>query len=68
MTQKTARVESVIELKKVLCSAKHYGWRYILTGDESWFYFIINPDSEPPAQSMLKYLSRFTSALTVGMK
>jgi hypothetical protein len=33
--QKAARVESAIELKKVLCSAKHCGWRYILTGDES---------------------------------
>jgi hypothetical protein len=44
LAQKAARVESVIELEKVLCSAKHYGWRSILTGDESWFYFTINPD------------------------
>jgi hypothetical protein len=42
--QNAARVESAIELKKVLCSAKHDGWRYILRGDESWFYFTINPD------------------------
>jgi hypothetical protein len=42
-TQKAARVESTIELKKVLCAAKHYDWRYILTDDESWFYFPINP-------------------------
>jgi hypothetical protein len=44
LAQKAARVESAIELKKMLCSAKHYGRRYILTGDESWFYFTINPD------------------------
>jgi hypothetical protein len=44
LAQKAARVESAIELKKVLCSAKHHGWRYIVTGDESWFYFTINPD------------------------
>jgi hypothetical protein len=31
LAQKAARVESAIELKKVLCSAKHYGSRYILT-------------------------------------
>jgi hypothetical protein len=41
LAQKAVRVESAIELKKVVCSAKHYAWRYILTGDESWFYFII---------------------------
>jgi hypothetical protein len=44
LAQKAARVKSAIELKKVLCSAKRYGWRYILTSDESWFYFTINPD------------------------
>jgi hypothetical protein len=44
LVQKAARVESAIKLKKVLCSAKHYGWRYILKGDESWFYFTINLD------------------------
>jgi histone-lysine N-methyltransferase SETMAR len=42
--QKAARVESAIELKKVLCRAKHDGWRYFLTGDESWFYFDNYPD------------------------
>jgi histone-lysine N-methyltransferase SETMAR len=42
--QKVARVESAIQLKKILLSAKHRGWRYILTGDESWFYFTINYD------------------------
>jgi hypothetical protein len=44
LAQKAARVKSAIELKKVLCSAKRYGWRCILTGDDSWFYFTINPD------------------------
>jgi histone-lysine N-methyltransferase SETMAR len=44
MAQKAARVESAIALKKVLCSAKHQSWRYILTGDESWFYFSNDPD------------------------
>jgi histone-lysine N-methyltransferase SETMAR len=44
MAQKAARVESAIALKKVICSAKHQGWRYILIGDESWFYFSNNPD------------------------
>jgi hypothetical protein len=42
--QKVARVESPIHLKKILLSAKHRGWHYILTGDESWFYFTINHD------------------------
>jgi hypothetical protein len=42
--QKRTRVEPAIEWKKVLCSAKQYGWRYILTDDESWLYFTINPD------------------------
>jgi hypothetical protein len=44
LAQKAARVESAIELKKVFCSAKHYGWRYILAGYESRFYSIIDPD------------------------
>jgi hypothetical protein len=44
LAQNAAPVESAIELKKMLCSAKHYGWRDILTGDELWFYFTINPD------------------------
>jgi hypothetical protein len=44
LVPKAAQVESAIELKKRLCSAKHYGWRYIITGDESWFYFTVNPD------------------------
>jgi hypothetical protein len=44
LAQKAARVESAIELKKVLCSAKHSRWRYILTSDESWFGLTINPD------------------------
>jgi hypothetical protein len=35
LAQKAARVESAIELKKVLCWRKHYGWRYIPTSDES---------------------------------
>jgi hypothetical protein len=43
VAQKAARVELAIELKKVLCSAKQDGWRYILAGDESWFCFTINP-------------------------
>jgi hypothetical protein len=42
--QKVARVESAIHLKKILLSAKHRGWRYIPTGDESLFYFTINHD------------------------
>jgi hypothetical protein len=42
--QKVARVESAIHLKKILLSAKYRGWRYILTGEESWFYFTINHD------------------------
>jgi hypothetical protein len=25
-------------------SAKHGGWRYILKGDESWFYFTVSQD------------------------
>jgi hypothetical protein len=37
--QKATRIESAIELEKVLCRAKHHGWRYFLTCDESWFYF-----------------------------
>jgi hypothetical protein len=44
LAEKAARVELAIEFKKALCSVKHHGWRYILTGDESWFYFTINPD------------------------
>jgi hypothetical protein len=44
MAQKAAQIESATKLTKVLCSAKDYGWRYILTGDESWPYFTINPD------------------------
>jgi hypothetical protein len=42
LAQKAARIESAIELMKVFCSVKHYGWRCILTGNESWFYFTIN--------------------------
>jgi hypothetical protein len=42
--EKATRVQIAIELKKVLLSAKHRGWRYILTGNESWFYFNINHD------------------------
>jgi hypothetical protein len=44
LAQKADRVEAAIELKKVLCSGKHCDWRYILMGDELWFYFTTNPD------------------------
>jgi hypothetical protein len=44
LAQKAARVESAVQLKKVICPAKHYDWRYSLVGDEPWFYFTINPD------------------------
>jgi hypothetical protein len=44
MAQKVARVESAVALKNVICSAKHQGWRYILTSDKSWFYFSNNPN------------------------
>jgi hypothetical protein len=44
LAQKAARVESALEVKKVRCSAKYYGWHYIPTGHESWFYFTISPN------------------------
>jgi hypothetical protein len=44
LAQKATPVKSAIELKKMLCLVKHYGWLYSLTGDEPWFHFTINPD------------------------
>jgi hypothetical protein len=40
--QKQKRVEYSIKFKHILKQAKHRGWRYILTGDESWFYLTID--------------------------
>jgi hypothetical protein len=44
-SQKVERVQQSIELKSVLESAKRRGWRYFLTGDESWFY--LRTDHDP---------------------
>jgi hypothetical protein len=40
--QRNERVQHSINLKKIFKSARHRRWRYVLTGDESWFYFTIN--------------------------
>jgi histone-lysine N-methyltransferase SETMAR len=45
VSQKATRVEMAIRLKNVIASAKHRGWRYFLTGDESWFYFSIDQEN-----------------------
>jgi hypothetical protein len=41
---KAEQVGMVIELQQVLQSAKHRVWRYLLTGDESRFYYTIDHD------------------------
>jgi histone-lysine N-methyltransferase SETMAR len=70
-TQKATRVETAIDLKKVLMSAKHRGWRYILTGDESWFYFNIDhdriwiPETEPPPTRVRQTVSSLKRMLTI---
>jgi histone-lysine N-methyltransferase SETMAR len=38
-SEKASRVDMAIQLKKSIETAKHQGWRFFLTGDESWFYF-----------------------------
>jgi hypothetical protein len=40
--QKNKRVECSMDLERTLNLAKHRGWRYFLTSDESWFYFTID--------------------------
>jgi hypothetical protein len=35
------RVQHLINLKKILKSVRHRGWRYFFTGDRSWFYLTI---------------------------
>lgn len=42
--QKEERVSISKELLKILRSAKHRGWKYFVTGDESWFYFSYDHD------------------------
>jgi hypothetical protein len=42
--QNAERVARATAMKQVLQSAKHRGWRYFLTGDESWFYFASDHD------------------------
>jgi hypothetical protein len=52
--QNQARVEMSHDLIQVLRSAKHYAWTYIITLDETWFYFSNHfdrnwlPHDEPP--------------------
>jgi hypothetical protein len=42
LVQRNERIEYSIDLKRMLKLAKHRGWRYFLTGDESWFYLTID--------------------------
>jgi hypothetical protein len=44
LLKKTERVETLIKPIKVLQSARHRAWHSFLTGDESWFCFIIDHD------------------------
>jgi hypothetical protein len=43
--QKNEPVQHSIDLKKRLKSAKHWGWRYVLASDKSWFYITINHET-----------------------
>jgi hypothetical protein len=60
--QKQKRIEYSINLKEILKRAKHRGWRYILTGDESWFYLTIDHKqiltrSEAPPPTILNKIT-----------
>jgi hypothetical protein len=53
--QKTERVTRSKELLHQLLLIKHHGWQFILTLDESWFYFALEhahiwlrPEEQPP--------------------
>jgi histone-lysine N-methyltransferase SETMAR len=52
---KKLRVEMSRQLLGIISQARHQGWRFFFTGDESWFYFANNynrvwllPDAEVP--------------------
>jgi hypothetical protein len=45
ISHKATRIGMAIELKNVIESVKYRVWRYLLTGDESWFYFSIDHDN-----------------------
>ena len=38
--QKLNRVRLAKQLLEVIAQARHQSWRYFLTGDESWFFFV----------------------------
>lgn len=38
--QKLNRVKLLKQLLKIIEQARHQSWRFFLTGDESWFFFI----------------------------
>jgi hypothetical protein len=57
-TQKAQRVTLANQLLLELRSIKHHGWHFVVTLDESWFYFATDheqiwmiPEEEPPARS-----------------
>lgn len=54
LSQKVERVEISKQLLEVIAQARHQSWAFFLTGDESWFYFItdfetqwLRPDEKP---------------------
>jgi histone-lysine N-methyltransferase SETMAR len=54
---KKSRVEISRQLLNIIFQARHQGWRFFFTGDESWFYFAnhynriwLLPDSEVPTR------------------
>jgi hypothetical protein len=57
-TQKAQRITLSSQLLLEIRSIKHQGWQFIITLDESWFYFStdleqiwLRPDQEPPERA-----------------
>jgi hypothetical protein len=57
-TQQAQRITLSNQLLLEICSIKHQGWHFIITVDESWFYFSMDheqiwlrPDQEPPERA-----------------
>jgi hypothetical protein len=65
------RVVQANELLSVLKSIRHQDWQYIVTVDESWFYFIIDwetqwfPEEDEPATRMQKTIDHRKMMVTI---
>jgi transposase len=70
-SEKVTRVQRTTELLGLLQSIKHQGWQYIVTLDESWFYWEIDweqqwlPEDDEPGTRTRRGIDRKKTMLTI---